>query len=80
MAPGPVPVEVNVYNQGGEQQQATSNSQFDGEKMVVLDGHIAVQIRAGITGQVTAGYTILQPRTQIKPTSANQLSGCLRSS
>jgi cyclic beta-1,2-glucan synthetase len=25
-----------------------------------------------ITGQVTAGYTILQPRTEIKPTSAHQ--------
>ncbi|UKL14928.1 tail tape measure protein [Pseudomonas phage hairong] len=32
---GSVPVEVNVYNQGGEQMAATSNSQFDGEKMVV---------------------------------------------
>lgn len=35
MPTGAVPVEVNVYNQGGEQQSATSNSQFDGEKMVV---------------------------------------------
>lgn len=35
MSAGPVPVEVNVYNQSGEQQSATSNSSFDGEKMVV---------------------------------------------
>ena len=34
-ATGSVPVEVNVYNQGGEQMAATSNSNFDGEKMVV---------------------------------------------
>lgn len=31
----PVPVEVNLYNQGGDKQEATSTSQFDGEKMIV---------------------------------------------
>lgn len=30
-----VPVTVNVYNQGGEQQEAESSSKFDGEQMVV---------------------------------------------
>lgn len=32
---GAVPVTVNVYNQGGEQQEASSSSKFDGEQMVV---------------------------------------------
>lgn len=34
-ATGSVPVTVNVYNQGGEQQEASSSSKFDGEQMVV---------------------------------------------
>ncbi|ATW57959.1 tail tape-measure protein [Pseudomonas phage nickie] len=34
-ATGAVPVQVNVYNQGGEQQEAQSSSKFDGEQMVV---------------------------------------------
>lgn len=34
-ATGAVPVEVNVYNQGGEQMSGTSNQSFDGEKMVI---------------------------------------------
>lgn len=32
---GSMPVTVNVYNQGGEQQEASSSSKFDGEQMVV---------------------------------------------
>lgn len=32
---GSVPVEVNLYNQGGQQQEAQSNAQFDGEKLIV---------------------------------------------
>ena len=32
---GAVPVEVNIYNQGGEQVGADSSSSFDGEKMVI---------------------------------------------
>ncbi|MEG0062984.1 MAG: tape measure protein [Pseudomonas sp.] len=34
-ATGPVPVQVNLYNQAGEKQEATSSSKFDGEQMVV---------------------------------------------
>lgn len=32
---GAVPVEVNLYNQSGEKQEAESNARFDGEQMVV---------------------------------------------
>lgn len=34
-ATGAVPVEVNIYNQGGEQVAGSSNQSFDGEKMVI---------------------------------------------
>lgn len=34
-ATGEIPVTVNIYNQGGEQQEASSNSKFDGEQLVV---------------------------------------------
>lgn len=34
-ATGAVPVEVNIYNQGGEQVAGSSNQSFDGEKMII---------------------------------------------
>lgn len=34
-AVGSVPVQVNLYNQGGDEQEAESSSRFDGEKMIV---------------------------------------------
>lgn len=35
MKTGDIPVTVNIYSQGGEQQQAESSSKFDGEQLVI---------------------------------------------